>query len=174
MQVKPVQTMAQNKLLILYLINASGMQLSELQMVRIMGDLTIMQYFDLKECLFELEQLNDIYKTDTPGGALYGITEKGAGMLATLKDDLRLSFREKIDEYISSHKTKLIMESQFISEYIKLSENEYRVILKVLENSRTVFEINVIVYSKQEAVKMSENWQENAISLFKDVILHLN
>ena len=39
MKVKPKQTMAHNKLLLIYLLEKSGMALSELQLVRIMTDL---------------------------------------------------------------------------------------------------------------------------------------
>ena len=42
MKVKPKQTMAHNKLLLLYLLEKSGMALSELQLVRIMTELSFM------------------------------------------------------------------------------------------------------------------------------------
>ncbi len=45
MKVKPKQTMAHNKLLLLYLLEKSGMALSELQLVRIMTELSFMGVF---------------------------------------------------------------------------------------------------------------------------------
>lgn len=174
MQVKPKQTMAQNKLLLLHLLHRSDMGLSEMQLVRIMGELGFMSYFDLKECLFELEQNEDIYSRKTPQNETYTVTEKGKHMLEVLKEDLRPSFRDEIDVYVRENKSKLELESQLSSEYIKLSEGEYRVVLKVLENDRTVFEVNMIVYSKEEANKMTENWYQNAISIYKNMIIQLN
>jgi len=173
MKVKPKQSMAHNKLLLLYLLKQSGMALSELQLVRIMTELSFMGYFDLKECIFELEQGGHIRARITPQNTAYEISDTGANMLEVLIDDLRLSFREAVDEYLKEHRAKLEMESQFIGEYIKLSENEYRVILKILEHDRTIFEINSLVYSKQEAQRIIDNWPGSAIAVYKDVTLRL-
>lgn len=173
MKVKPKQSMAHNKLLLLYLLKQSGMSLSELQIVRIMTELSFMGYFDLKECIFELEQGRHIHARITPQTTAYEITEAGSNMLDVLIDDLRLSFRETVNEYLAAHRTELEMESQFVGEYIKLSENEYRVILKILEHDRTIFEINSLVYSKSEAQKIIDNWPNNAIAVYKDVTLRL-
>ncbi len=173
MEIKPKQSIAHNKLLLLYLLDKSGLELSELQIVRIMSELSFMGYFDLKECMFELEQNKHIYSRATPQTVAYGVTETGAKMLDVLKSDLRLSFRNAIDGYLSKNRTHLEMESQLIGEYIKLADSEYRVILKVLEHDRTIFEINTIVYSKTEAKQMIDNWRNNAIPVYKDVILRL-
>jgi hypothetical protein len=172
-EVKPKQSMAHNKLLLLYLLKNGNLELSELQMVRIMSELSFMGYFDLKECMFELEQNGHIYSKPTSQTIVYGITENGANMLEVLQNDLRLSFRDTIDEYLQKNKTTLEMESQLIGEFIKLSDNEFRVILKVLEHDRTIFEINSIVYSKTEAQSIVDHWPRNAIPIYKDVILRL-
>lgn len=174
MKVKPKQSMAHNKLLLLYLLQQSNMVLSELQLMRIMTELSFMGYFDLKECIFELEQGGHIYVKTTPQTIAYGITEIGTNMLDVLLDDLRLSFREAVDAYLKEHRSELEMESHILGEYIKLSENEYRVILKVLEHDRTIFEISSIVYSKTEAQSLVDNWRKNAISIYKDIILRLS
>ena len=174
MQIKPKQTMANNKLLLLYLLNKSDIPLSELRLVRIFSDLSFMGYFDLKECMFELEQNRHISSRSTPQSVVYSITEKGANMLRVLCEDLRLSFREGIDKYLEAHSSELKMESQLVGEMIKLSSSEYRVILKVLEEDRTVFELNCIVYSKDAAQTMLDNWRANAVSLYKDVLMRLS
>lgn len=173
MQIRPKQTLANNKLLLLYLLYKSDIALSELQIVRILSELSFMSYFDLKECMFELSEGGHIYSKATPQNVLYGITEKGAQMLLILEADLRRSFRDRIDSYLKEHATELKMESQLVGEFIKLSDGEYRVILKVLEDDRTIFELSCIVYSKEEAQRMTGNWRSNAISLYKDVVTRL-
>lgn len=178
MTIKPQATMAQNKLLLLYLLNAGsgkqdGLLLSELQIMRIMEELGFMHYFDLKECLFELLQDRRIKEVVTPRAVLYGITQSGGNIIEALEDDLRLSLRRGVDEYLSRNRGELEKESQFIGEYLKLGENEYRVVLKVLEKSVTIFEVSLIVYSRDEARKIAENWKDNAVAIYKDLILKL-
>ena len=46
MQIRPKQTLANNKLLLLYLLYKSDIALSELQIVRILSELSFMSYFD--------------------------------------------------------------------------------------------------------------------------------
>ncbi|MEG2202506.1 MAG: DUF4364 family protein, partial [Christensenellaceae bacterium] len=159
---------------LLYLLDRSNMGLSELQIVRIMDELGLLSYFDLKECIFELEQNNHIIANPTPQTLLYSISEKGSAMLNVLVEDLRLSFRTSIDEYLQKNKSELEKESQLIGEFIKLSENEYRVTLKVLEQNRTVFEINLIVYSKTQAQQMVEQWRSKAVSLYQELFMQLS
>ncbi|MGI6153802.1 MAG: DUF4364 family protein [Christensenellaceae bacterium] len=173
MKIKPKQTMAQNKLLLLYLIQSANVELSELQIVRIMGELDLMRYFDLKEGLFELEQNGDILPVVYPHTVVYRATPKGEEMLAVLKDGLRASFIERIDGYILEHKKELAMEAQFVAEYIRLAENEYRVMLKVLEDNRALFEVNLLVYSKEEAERMAADWPQKAVDVYKEVALTL-
>jgi len=173
MDIKPKQNIAQNKLLLLYLLKQSSVALSELQMVRIMGELDLIRYFDLKESLFELEQNGEVVPRATTQAVVYGVTEKGARMLSVLMGDMRTSYRDAIDDYLRTNRAALEKESQFIGEYMRLGENEYRVVLKVLEENRTTFEIDLIVYSKEDAKKMVERWGENAVSIYKSVLSQL-
>ncbi|MDL2237990.1 DUF4364 family protein [Christensenellaceae bacterium OttesenSCG-928-K19] len=174
MTVRPQPSMAQNKLWVLYLLKQSEMELSELQIMRICDELDVIGYFDLVECLFELTQNGHIYQKNLPQGVAYGITEKGAEIINVMRNDLRLSLRHAVDDYLKQHKTALLKESQFIGEYLKLRDNEYRVTLRVLEKNETIFEINIIVSAKAEAQAMVEKWTENAVEIYKEVILKLS
>ncbi len=174
MAINPVQTIAQNKLLLLYLLCNCGVELSELQVMRIMSELDCMQYFDLKESLFELEQNNQIYSHPSSRSPLYGVTPSGKQMIEVLKKDLRLSLRNEIDEYLKTHREELKKESQLVGRYIKLGESEYRVTLNILEQDLAVFELNITVYSREQAQEMVNKWKDNAISLYKDITARLS
>lgn len=174
MSAKSGQSLAQNKLLLLYMLKQSSFELSELQIMRIMNDLGFMGYFDLMERLLELESDQHIYSNVTPQATLYGITKEGANIVDVLMDELRLSSRKLIDTYLAEHKDELAKESQLIGEFIKIGDNEYRVTLKVLEKTLTVFEINIVVYSRAEAQLMIDKWRDNAVSIYKDLILRLS
>jgi len=170
----PTEMIAHNKLIILYLLKKSDMDLSELQIMRIMDELSLMRYFDLKESIFELEQNGHIYSSAMPQALLYGITEAGLNIINVLENDLRLSFRNSIDDYLHLNKNELKKESQYKSDYIKIGDGEYRVALKVLEKSSVIFEINVVVYSRDEAEYMVSKWQDNAVAVYKDLLIKLS
>ncbi len=182
MGLKAKNSMAQHKLLLLYLLNTNPhrpgeqggrelLMLTELQIMRIMDELELMSYFDLKECLFELKENKDINTSATPQGILYSITDKGADIITVMEDELHLSSRNAVRDYLIQNNEELKKESQYISEYIKLRENEYRVTLKVLEQNSTIFEINVVVYSKQQAQQISDKWKDCAVDIYRDMML---
>ncbi len=173
MAVKPKATMAQNKLLVLYLLQQGEMELSELQIMRIFSELKVVGYFDLVECLFELTQNGHILKNTKPHGVAYRITPKGADIIAVLAEDIKLSLRNAIALYLKQNKPSLLKESQLTGEYLKLADNEYRVTLRVLQKSEIIFEINVIVYTKADAQSMVDHWPEHAVELYKDIVLKL-
>jgi hypothetical protein len=168
------KAMAQNKLLMLYLLDKSGMALSELQIMRLMDELGFMRYFDLKECLFELEQNGHILLSTTPQAAIYEISENGKNIVNVLEKDLRLSARKGIDGYLAQNREKLKMEAHYVAEYIKLGSDEYRVIFKVLEEGMTIMEINMVVYSRDEAQAMTAKWKDNAVDVYKELLEKLS
>jgi len=171
---KQAQAVAHNKLLMLYLLDKSRMELSEFQIIRLMDEMRFMSYFDLRECLFELEQNGNIYLNATPRAALYGITESGKNIITVLEKELRLSARKAIDQYLHENKDRLKMETHYVAEYIKIGGEEYRVIMKVLEKSMTILEINIIVFSREEARVMAEKWKDNAVDVYKELLAKLS
>jgi predicted transcriptional regulator len=76
-----IEAIAQNKLLILYLLRSINIQLSELQILRIVTENGWINYFDLKECMFELIENKLVEGRETPEGAFYTITELGRSTL---------------------------------------------------------------------------------------------
>ena len=62
---KQEKRITQNKLIILYLLQSINIRLSEIQIFRIVSDKNWINYFDLRECLFELVQTNMLETHDT-------------------------------------------------------------------------------------------------------------
>jgi len=164
MRIKPI---AQNKLLILYLLKSINISLSELQILRIVTVNGWMGYFDLKESMFELIESKLVAQRETPNGALFSITELGGTTLYYLKKELLSSLRKSIDEYCAANRGDLRLETELSADYIKIDENEYKVMLKILENQIPVFELNLVTYSKASAQAFIENWKNIAPKIYK-------
>ena len=156
MRIEPI---AQNKLLLLYLLNSMNIQLSELQILRIVTENGWMNYFDMKESIFELLESRLIDQHETTAGNFYSITELGRTTLSYLEKELRNSRRKDIDEYCASNRDDLRLETELFADYIKIDEDEYKVMLKVLENQIPVFEINLVTYSKSSAQAFIEKME---------------
>jgi predicted transcriptional regulator len=162
-----IETIAQNKLLILYLLKTINIQLSELQILRIVTDSGWLNYFDLKECMFELIEGRLVEQRETPNGTFYAITELGQTTVFYLEKELLESQRKAVDAYCAANRDDLRLETELAADYIKIDEGEYRVMLKVLENQQPVFELNLITCSKTSAEAFIRKWKHVAPAIYK-------
>ena len=164
---KQEKSITQNKLIVLYLLDSIHIRLSEIQIYRIVSEKGWINYFDLKECLFELAQNGMLETVDTVNGKFFEISEAGKTTLSFFKKELLSSLRREIDDYCEKNRTELKFETSLFADYIRVAEGEYRVTLKVLENEHTIFELNMVVYTKADAEKCIANWRRKATELYK-------
>jgi len=162
-----IEAIAQNKLLILYLLKTINIPLSELQILRTVTENNWLNYFDLKECMFELMESNLVEQRETPSGNFYSVTELGKNTLFYLEKELLSSQRRAIDEYCDANRDELRLETELSAEYLKIDEGEYKVMLKVLENSVPVFELNLITYSQATAEAFIGKWKRVAPKIYR-------
>lgn len=163
-----IEAIAQNKLLILYLLKTINIQLSELQLLRIVTDNGWLSYFDLKECMFELIESQLIVERDTPSGTFFAVTELGCSTVFYLEKELPASLRKAIDDYCEKNRDDLRLETELHADYIKIDEGEYKVMLKVLENQVPVFELNLITCSQASAETFISKWKKAAPAIYKN------
>ena len=169
MEIKPVDTPEESKLLILYLFNEIDYELNDLQVLRVFVDLDMMNYFDMMNYLGELTSGDMLSEKELPTGKVLSITPKGRNILSEFKEEIRHSYRVRISEYCAEHKSEIQAEAQFIGDYYRLDQNEYRVILKILDPHVTVFEMDIKVFSKDDAMHAISNWRKNAPRIYKTV-----
>ncbi len=162
-----IEAIAQNKLLVLYLMKTINIQLSELQILRIVTDNGWLNYFDLKECMFELIEGRLMEQRETPNGTFYAVTELGETTVYYLEKELLESQRKAIDAYCAKNRDDLRLETELAADYIKIDEGEYRVMLKVLENQQPVFELNLVTWSKNSAEAFIRKWKDVAPAIYK-------
>ncbi len=157
----------QSKLIILYMFKSISLQLSELQAIKYLTTNDWANYFDVKEHLDDLVSSNMLLKQETPNGRYFSITESGIESIDLFYKEILFSVRKDIDDFAQESKEVIKLESGLFSDYLKLSEDEYRVNLRVLDNARTTFEINIMVYSKHEAESLMNNWVSRASNIYK-------
>lgn len=163
-----IEAIAQNKLLILYLLKSINIQLSELQILRIVSENSWLNYFDLKECMFELIESRLVDQRDTPNGLFYSVTDLGGETVFYLEKELPASVRKAVDTYCNANRDELRLETELFADYLKIDEGEYKVMLKVLENQVPVFELNLVTCSQTSAETFIKNWKHVAPKIYKN------
>jgi len=164
---QPGISSSQNKLLMLFLLNTLGTRLSESQLLRIVSDNEWMNYFDFELTLHILADSHMVYQDQSINGVFYSITDIGRQTLEFFEKELPYSLRQTVREYCNQNIDELKLEARLFGEYLCISEDEYLVRLRILDKNATIFELNLMAASKEEAALYVENWPKRAQQLYK-------
>jgi len=162
-----IQELAENKLIILYILNRIDMPITGEQINRIISDNNLMNYFYLQQYLNELEESNFVDLKENK----YVLTEFGLNALKLFFKHIQEKTRKKIDEYIVINKEKFRQESQYVATYYKKSEREYIANLQVVENDIVLIEINLNLVNAQQAKIVCDNWKQKSNDVYNYICL---
>ncbi len=168
------ETLAENKILILYLLSIIKRPVSNDELYRLVLSIQDMNYFYFQQFLLDLENNEYIINYQKENDILYEITEKGKSTLELTIDVLPGIIKLKVDENIKGELQEIKNESAVRAEFIPLSEKEFIVKCKIIENSITIFEIQAFANSRDQAIKIVQNWEANAGTIYPKVLQMLN
>lgn len=80
----------------------------------------------------------------------------------------------KVDQIIKGELKEIQNESAIKAEFIPLSENQFIVKCKIIENNIVIFEIQTLANTREQAIKIVQNWEENTNEIYPKVIELLN
>ncbi len=164
---------SKNKLAILYVLKCAGMDLTHIQLYRIVFELDLMSYFDFENTVFELEEQGSVAAVPRSYGQVYRISASGETMLDSLDETIPESLREKIESYISEHRDGILSETMYPTAVEQLSNGSYRIRLSVLDGSESVLNIEMISPNQEMARKMRENWADASTEVYKSIVNNL-
>ena len=159
-------TLAENKVLILYILNNVNKPITNDALYSIITSAVDLNYFYFQQFLLDLIEVKCIvcYKKETQD--FYEITENGKNTLNLTLDILPGIIKLKIDSSLEN-----IDNSQsIIAEYTPKSENEYEIECKIIDNGEVVFSIKTLAYSREQAQEIVNNWKKNAITLYPQLL----
>ncbi|MFI3210521.1 MAG: DUF4364 family protein [Peptostreptococcaceae bacterium] len=167
------EELASNKLIILYIIDKINVDLTNSQITQVALDTDIMNYFSLQQILHELldVKLLNAYKESTK--EYYCLTQKGFEILESLIDKIPQDMGSKISNYIKENKHKILVNTEIVAEFIKESDFEFIVNLKVIENRRDLINLKLNVSSEKQALLICNNWKKNASVTYAEIIQSL-
>ena len=162
--------LADNKLILLYILGKSEMPLTKPQIHNIVLENNLLDYFTLQQCLAELEQSDLLKITESQDRVTMMLSPSGAKALEVFSDRISKSMKSTIDSYISSNRSILRKESQIIADFHKSSENEYIVNLKVIENDIVLIDLKLSVVSSKQAKFICEKWKNSSEKIYGQIM----
>ena len=160
------ETLAENKVLILYILNKIGKPVSNDALLNLVLAVTDMNYFYFQQFLLDLLEngyIMNYYKDDH---SFYDITAFGKETLALTQDiipgiiKLRVdsNFKEEMESFENAHSV--------VDEYTPRSETYFDITCKIVERNETIFEVKTFAGSLEQAKKIVDNWNNHADEMY--------
>ncbi|MCI8362043.1 MAG: DUF4364 family protein [Clostridia bacterium] len=164
------ETLAENKVLILYILNKVGKSISNDSLLNLVLAVTDMNYFYFQQFLLDLIENKYIVSYSKDTSTLYEITDFGRETLTLTQDIIPGIIKLRVDSNFKDELVSFEDKHSVIAEYIPRSENNYIVTCKIIDNNDTIFEVKTFAGSREKAKDIVDNWNNNADSIYPEIL----
>ena len=167
---QPIKDLAENKVLILYLLNKLPDGIKSDNLYKIVSSANSINYFYFQELLTDLIETKLVGSFTKDEDTFIKITSDGQNALSLTKSLLPGILKLKADSVFKEEVSIIAEESSIITEYIPKDENNYTVKCKIVEKNETLFEVSAFAGSRERGKQISDNWKNNANKIYPKII----
>ena len=164
------ETLAENKVLILYILNNIKDGITNNDLYKIVLDVIDMNYFYFQQFLLDLIENNYVVQYQSEDLTLYQITDAGKQTLELTKDILPGIMKLQVDMKLKDAMDEVSNENSITAEYIPKNENYYNITCKIVEKNETIFEIKTFAGSREQAKHIVDNWKLHAAQIYPKLV----
>ncbi|NLW22692.1 MAG: DUF4364 family protein [Tissierellia bacterium] len=164
------EELAQNKLLLLFIINKSKKPLTNEEITEFILENNYMNYFLIQQYLSELVESNFIKQIDKEGKKVYILLDKGKSTLSYFEDRLNPKIKDEISSKFNNVKDNPVKTTQVLGEFFKKGEYQYIVNLKLIENNEALFSLYLNVANTKQAEEICQIWKDNTEFIYKNIL----
>ena len=163
-------SLAKGKLILLYLLDNSHSVLSNTQMQKLLYDFEGFNYYYFQHILSELIEKKYVISYKEEEESLYKITPEGSEVLSLTENMLPGIVKHNLDLIIRDLLKDVKNEITASAEYIPESEDHFITKCKINEGYKTLFEVNVLCSSQDQARKIAENWKHGYQEYYQSIV----
>lgn len=167
---KSIADLAENKVLILYILNKLSDGIKKDNLYKIVSSANGINYFYFQELLSDLIETKLVGSFNKYEDTFIKITSDGQNSLSLTKSLLPGILKLKADNIFKDELSSIAEESSIVTEYIPQDENNYTVKCKIVEKNETLFELSTFAGSRDRAKQISDNWKDNANTIYPKII----
>lgn len=164
------ETLAESKVLILYILSSLNKAITNTALYKIVLSVLDMNYFYYQQFLLDLVKSEFVINYSTEGNSMYIITEKGIRTLELTEDILPGIIKLQVDTNLKYALENDDEENSITAEYTPVNENYYNVTCKIMENNETLFEVKTFAGSREQAKHIVENWKRHAGTMYPNLL----
>lgn len=165
--------LAENKLLVLYVIKTLKQSISNTQLTEIILENNFINYFTLQQYISELVSSDFLRYDEVNDKNLLTLTREGDNVLSFFNSRISPLKKKIIDDYLLSMMDSIKKELTIHSDYT-ISENDmFLVDLKAFEGDSLLMELKLSVPTKKQATNLCNDWKENTSDIYNNIITTL-
>ena len=164
------QTLAESKILLLYILSKIGKPISHNELLELVTSIVDMNYFYFQQFLLDLLEDNYIVKYIQEDVEIYEITSEGKTAIDLTIDIIPGILKLEVDSKFKKNLDTIKDKFSISAEYTPLSEREFSIRCKIVENNITIFDLQAHAGSREQAKKIVENWNNNATEIYPELL----
>ena len=164
------ETLAENKVLILYILHKIGKPISNDALLNLVLAVTDMNYFYFQQFLLDLLENKYIINYCKDEHSLYEITDFGKETLDLTKDIIPGIIKLRVDSNFKNEMETFENEHSVVAEYTPRSENYFDITCKIVEKNETIFEVKTFAGSTKQAKDIVDNWKNHADEMYPAIL----
>ena len=160
------QTLAENKVLILYILNKIGKPISHNELLDLVISTSDMNYFYFEQFLLDLLENNYVSKEYKDKEEILSLTQFGKEALDMTISILPGILKLKVDSKFKASLDSIKDKNSAYAQYSQISPNNYIITFKIIENDEETFNMTIHSGSQALAKKMVDNWNNNTSDIY--------
>ncbi|MDF2472454.1 MAG: hypothetical protein K0R21_236 [Anaerocolumna sp.] len=161
------------KLIILFLLDKVDFPLTNAQISNFILEKDYTNYFNMQQSIAELIEAEFVTIETIRNSSYYRITESGRETLSFFDSMISSPIQEDIIKYLKENQYSLRDEVSTLSEYFEAKKGEYTVRLRVIEKEDSIIDLSLSVPTKEDALKICNNWRSNSQNVYASVLTNL-
>lgn len=163
-------TLAENKVLILYVLSLVNKPISNDTLYSIVSAAENMNYFYFQQFLLDLIQNKYVIEYKQDEETLYKITDEGKRSIELTADMIPGILKLQVDNNLKENLEEIEDKYSITADYTPIDEKHFIVKCKITENNNTIFETQTFVGSKEQAKIIVDNWNNNATEIYPQIL----
>ncbi len=158
----------ENKLVLIYFLYQMDIPVAWSQLL----DFAVAEYMDYLDFQTSLSQMLEnglLIKSEENGNDFYALSDEGYSCVNFFSKRLPETVLNKIIAYVRKNRKKLKHEYSVFSNYFS-NDDSYIVKCGVIEDDTPLIELNLTVFTKEQAKTVRKNWKNNINDIYKTII----
>ena len=155
------------RLIILYVSDNYGEALTNPELTKLIMEGQEVDYFNLQYNSYELVKLEQLRMFMDEGKHYYELTPEGKEAAGFFQAKIPLLIQRKLDIAISEKKKSLSPKTAVIADFTP-EGGEFLAGIKILENGQEQFSMNVLVPTREHAIRVCQYFQEHIEDIYQN------